>query len=207
MSFKDRLEEWWITSEFALTKNQLIAIVTLVAIIAFSWIYYYFREGGGDAPIRVSSSQPKLSKSGNFSANKVMVHVAGAVKKPGVYKVKEQARVIDAVELAGGFVNGADKDSLNLAAKVADAQKILVSFKNAATVQGQSGSSTPEVLNLNTATTEQLDDELPGIGETMAKRIIEFREERGSFSSVEQLKDIEGIGEKKFAKIKEKVTL
>jgi len=206
MSLKDRLEEWWIASEFALTKNQLIAVITLVVIIAFSWLFYYFREDSSDVAIKVSSSQTRPSKSGNFSS-KVMVHVAGAVKKPGVYKVREGARVIEAVKLAGGFVKGADKDSLNLAAKVADAQKILVPFKNTGAVQGQSGSSTPEVLNLNTATVEQLDDELPGIGETMAKRIIEFREERGSFSSVEQLKDIEGIGEKKFAKIKAKVTL
>jgi len=206
MSFKDQLEEWWIATEFALTKNQLIAIIVLASIIAASWFFYYFSEGSSQTPIKVSNARQK-PKSGNLSMNEVLVHVAGAVKAPGVYKVKDGARVIEAIELAGGFAKDADKDSLNLAAKVVDSAKISVPLKSQ-TVSSQGGPSSlnSELVNLNTASAEQL-KELPGIGEVMAKRMVEYREEKGSFSSVEQLKEIEGIGDKKFAKLKNKVTL
>lgn len=201
MSLKDRFEEWWISSEFTLSKNQFIAVAVLAAIIGVGWLFYYLRQDVSGTEVKVSK-QPAKKES---SADLVFVHVAGAVKKPGVYKLPSGSRVIKAIKLAGGFAKDADKDSLNLASKVTDAQKILVAFKNGASNQ-PGAASADGMVNLNTATAEQL-DELPGIGEVIAKRIIEFREEIGSFSSVNQLKDIEGIGEKKFAKLKEKVTL
>lgn len=206
MSIRDRVEEWWIAQEFAMSKNQFIAVLVLTAIIAGGWLFYYFRVSSSTAPIKVSKKSASRETNISVSKSKVFVHVAGAVKKPGVYKIDEGSRVIEAINLAGGFTKEADKDSLNLAAKVTDSQKITVSFKSQAASIQSSTSSDSALINLNTATEEQL-DELPGIGETMAKRILEYREEKGSFSSVDELKEIEGIGEKKFAKLKEKVTL
>jgi competence protein ComEA len=208
MSIKDKLEEWWIASEFAMSKNQFIAVLVLAGLIAGGWLFYYFLEPSNSIPIKVSknSAPPKTNVSVSRSVAKIFVHVAGAVKKPGVYKIGEGSRVIEAVNLAGGFAKEADKDSLNLAAKVVDSQKITVALKSKAVSGQKATSSSEDLVNLNTADAEQL-DELPGIGETMAKRILEYRQEKGSFSSIDELKEIEGIGDKKFEKLKEKVIL
>lgn len=204
MSIKDRMEEWWITSEFTLSKNQLIASIALAVLILGGWLVYYFGQSSTEAPIKVAKTTAKSKE----PSHKVYVHVAGAVKKPGVYQLDEGSRVIEAIKKAGGFIKGANQDSLNLAAKVSDSQKIIVEAKSDA-IAGTpttSGMPTETKINLNTATEQQL-DELPGIGEVMAKRILEYRTEIGSFKSVDQLKDIEGIGPKKFEKIKNKVSL
>ena len=201
MLLKERVEEWWLSSEFTVSKNQFIAVVVLSVIIIAGWITYYLYQPVSKPQIKISKSVTKKSK-----ARKVFVHVAGAVKEPGVYELNTDSRVIEAVKKAGGFTDGADTDSLNLAAKVQDSQKIMVTDINK-TVQSQATAADIEQsINLNTATAEQL-EELPGVGETIAKRIIEFREEKGSFSSVDELKEVEGIGEKKFAKIKEEASL
>jgi len=198
---KERVEEWWLSSEFTVSKNQFIAVVVLSVIIIAGWISYYLYQPVSKPQIKISKSVTKKSK-----ARKVFVHVAGAVKEPGVYELNTDSRVIEAVKKAGGFTDGADTDSLNLAAKVQDSQKIMVTDINK-TVQSQATAADIEQsINLNTATAEQL-EELPGVGETIAKRIIEFREEKGSFSSVDELKEVEGIGEKKFAKIKKEASL
>ena len=200
-NIKERVEEWWLSSEFTVSKNQFIAVAVLSVIIIGGWIIYYLYQPVSKPQIKISKTVAKKSK-----ARKVFVHVAGAVKEPGVYELNTDSRVIEAVKKAGGFTDGADTDSLNLADKVQDSQKIMVTDINK-TVQSQAiAAETEQSINLNTATAEQL-EELSGVGETIAKRIIEFREEKGSFSSVDELKEVEGIGEKKFAKIKEEASL
>ncbi len=200
-NIKERFEEWWISSEFSLTKNQFIAVVILSAIIVSGWLIYYFYQPATKPQIKVS--KPSIAKT---ETSKVFVHVAGAVKNPGVYELKVGSRVLDAVKKAGGFEQGAYPDSLNLAAVLKDSQKILVMDKNQANQIQSPDAGMEQGINLNSASAEQL-EELPGIGETIAKRIIEQRQEKGSFSSIDELKEVEGIGEKKFAKIKEKATL
>ena len=201
MLLKERVEEWWLSSEFTVSKNQFIAVAVLSVIIIGGWITYYLYQPVSKPQIKISKTVVNKSK-----VLKVFVHVAGAVKEPGVYELNTDSRVIEAVKKAGGFTDGADTDSLNLAAKIQDSQKIMVTDINKAV---QSQAIAPDIeqsINLNTATAEQL-EELSGVGETIAKRIIEFREEKGSFSSVDELKEVEGIGEKKFAKIKEEASL
>lgn len=207
MSIKERAEEWWIGQEFTLSKNQCVAALVLAALIILGWLYYYIKQPSSE--VKISVPQVKESKHEKMATSKVVVHVAGNVQKPGVYKLNKGSRLIDAVEAAGGFTKEADPNSLNLASKVSDSQKIEVLTKLPAGPKGVptiSGTPVEALINLNTATEEQL-DELPGIGETMAKRILDFRTDVGSFKSIEQLKEIEGIGPKKFAKIKPKVTL
>jgi competence protein ComEA len=147
--------------------------------------------------------------------DRLTVHVAGAVAKPGVYDLTAGARVIDAVEAAGGGAPEADLNRLNLAAKVTDGQKVLVQRVGEAPAAGapgspdggSSGSADPSgLVNLNTATQPQL-EALPGIGPALAEAIIVERERRGGFRSVNELRDVRGIGDKRFADLKNKVTV
>jgi competence protein ComEA len=149
----------------------------------------------------------------------VVVHVAGAVTQPGVVELKAGARVIDAVEAAGGALATADLDRMNLAAELTDGQRVLVQNVGDPPAPGPapgdpSGSSTGAapgetpggLLDLNTATSEQL-EELPGIGPVLAEAILSERERRGGFRNVLELRDVRGIGEKRFADLVDLVTV
>lgn len=135
-------------------------------------------------------------------ASTVVVHVDGAVVSAGVYELAEGARVADAVESAGGLVEGADTTSLNLAAPLSDGEKVhvpVVGEDVEETGTATSGAA-PSVVNINTAGVEEL-DVLPGVGEATARAIVEDRETNGPFSTPEDLMRVSGIGEKKFAKL------
>ena len=134
-----------------------------------------------------------------------MVHVAGSVATPGLYRLNAGSRVQDAIEAAGGPADGADVHALNLAELITDGQKIFVPAAGQPGVAAPAGPQPAGKLNLNTATQEQL-EELPGIGPVLAERIVQFREREGGFQSVRQLLEIEGIGPKKFEGIEDLLT-
>ncbi|MFF0577503.1 helix-hairpin-helix domain-containing protein [Streptosporangium saharense] len=136
---------------------------------------------------------------------KVTVHVTGKVRRPGVITLPGGSRVTDALQAAGGVRGNASAGSLNLARRVIDGEQIVVG------APGLSGVAVPApadpatvVLDLNTATPQQL-EQLPGVGEVLARRIIEYRDSHGGFLRVEQLRDISGIGDRKYAELKDRV--
>ncbi|MBR5429356.1 MAG: helix-hairpin-helix domain-containing protein [Firmicutes bacterium] len=132
----------------------------------------------------------------------IAVHVKGAVAGPGLYWLPAGSRVGDAVEAAGGAVSGADLEQLNLAAFVSDGSQLYVPYL---TEQSSSSSSSSSgLININTATQAELET-LDGIGESKARAIIAYREEHGSFATVEQLTRVSGIGESTLAKIKDQI--
>ena len=140
-------------------------------------------------------------------ATTLLVDVTGKVHHPGVVRLKNGARVIDAVRAAGGALPGTSLDSLNLAAKVTDGQQVAVGGAAAAVApaaDGGTGAATSPV-DLNTATVEQLQT-LSGIGPVLAQRIIDYRTAHGPFASVDGLQQVGGIGPAKFAEIKDHVT-
>lgn len=140
------------------------------------------------------------------AAEKLKVHVAGAVVRPGVYELSEGERVIDAIKEAGGSLPEAHLDTLNLAAKLVDSQKIFVPKTGEVASTPVSPSGSDSKIPLNTATADQL-DELPGIGEVLAKRIMEWREAHGRFNKLEELMEVEGIGAKKYNQLRDKIVL
>ncbi|MBF8185345.1 helix-hairpin-helix domain-containing protein [Nonomuraea sp. K274] len=136
---------------------------------------------------------------------KVTVHVAGKIRKPGVYLLPSGARVTDAVTAAGGVSRGTSTGSLNLARRLIDGEQIVVGAAQGAAAPGSPVTDPAgAVLDLNSATNDQL-EELPGVGEVLAARIAEFRDSHGGFTAVEQLREVSGIGDKKFEEIKPKV--
>ena len=164
--------------------------------------------GGGDP----EAAPPPIGLQENAAGGgRVVVHVAGAVRRPGVYKLPAAARVDDAVARAGGATGRADLGGLNLAAKVEDGRQVLVPERArpgavAAPAAVGAAPAPGQPLNLNTATLEQL-DLLSGIGPLTAQKILDFREERGGFGSVEELAEVPGIGDKRLASLREEVAL
>lgn len=135
----------------------------------------------------------------------VFVHVCGAVKSPGVYELPASSRIIDAVNTAGGFRQDAASDQINLAAVLQDGDQIKIWTKaEAESIEYAEAETKKGLLDLNRATREQL-MELPGIGEAKAEAILAYREEIGRFQSIEELKEISGIKESVFEKVKDKI--
>ncbi len=138
------------------------------------------------------------------------VDIKGEVKDPGVYKLKEGSRVIDAINASGGLKENANTYSVNLSKKITDEMVIIVpsnsentNVSNNTITQNTKNSS---LVNINTATTKELLS-ITGIGESKASNIVKYREENGNFSSIEDIKNVSGIGDSLFEKIKKYITV
>ena len=152
---------------------------------------------------------------------KVMVDIKGEVNKPGCYEVDENLRVQDIIELAGGLKEGASTDDINLSSKIFDEMVIVINKKEEVVDKVETSPKvsinntnqnvsvnkvTPGKVSINTAGVEELST-LNGIKEARAKKIIEYRETNGPFKALEDIKNVSGIGESIFAKIKDSITL
>ena len=141
----------------------------------------------------------------------VIIHITGAVPRPGVYALPQGARIQDAISAAGGFLAEAEKSQINLAALLEDGEKLDVPFMEGAspvltTPIPDVVTSTTELIDINTASTEEL-EELPGIGPTTSQKIIEYREQNGPFISIEDIINVSGIGPGTFERIKDLITV
>lgn len=126
---------------------------------------------------------------------KIYVHVCGAVETPGVYALSADSRVYEAVELAGGFDSEADVDAVNLVETIKDGQQIRIPF-----IGEEQPEASDKLININQADVETL-CQIPGIGESRAQAIIEYRTEHGGFQSIEELMNVTGIKDGIYAKI------
>jgi competence protein ComEA len=139
---------------------------------------------------------------------KLLVHVVGAVREPGLYRLDDGSRVDDAIRAAGGPRPKAALELVNLAAPVADGQQVIVPLRGRS---GTGGAATapgapPQPVHLNSATLEELDT-LPGVGPVTAQKILDYRTEHGAFSSVDELDSVPGIGPARLAELKKLVDL
>jgi competence protein ComEA len=195
--------------------------VALLAVVALAIVVVGVRrlatpatpEGGNRAAASLPVEPAAAGGGGAAPAGggEVTVHVAGAVRHPGVYRLRQGARVDDAVRSAGGAGRRADLSAVNLAARLEDGRQILVPERGppggaAAGASAGGGSGPAAKLNLNTATAEQLDT-LAGIGPATAAKILAHREQHGAFGSVEELGDVPGIGERRLEALRELVTV
>jgi competence protein ComEA len=171
------------------------------------------------APASSPSASPAASGSPEAQAD-VVVYVCGAVRSPGIVRLPADARVADALELAGGAGAKAELDGVNLAARVTDGQQIMVPERGVAVVAG-AGSSAGGVsatapaggpaaagtpVNINTASATEL-DALQGVGPATAQKIIDYRTANGAFKSIDEIKNVSGIGDAKFAAMKDMITV
>lgn len=163
----------------------------------------------GDPAVATTTTTTSTS----VPAAEVVVHAAGSVARPGVYRLAGGARVSDLLDAAGGPAPGADLDRLNLAAPLVDGEQVFVPLPDQQLpVVGPSGSATsadpvaatPGPVDLNRATLDEL-DELPGVGPSTAQAILDERDRRGGFTAVDELLDVRGIGDAKLAALRDLV--
>jgi competence protein ComEA len=198
------------------TRSQLLgtaAIGLVIVVLGAMWA-----RGGGGAPDATGTATTiaapttlAVDDTGARAAT-IVVHVAGAVRRPGVYRLRDGTRVDAAIRRAGGPTRAANLDALNLAAKLADGRQVLVpSRAPAAASNAGSGAAGADAasgvpVNLNSATVEELDG-LDGIGPTTAQKIVDYREAHGGFSSVDELDAVPDVGPATIEAIRDSVTV
>jgi len=197
------------------SRRELAGLVAVAVLIVTGAGLWYVRSlprpvtiqasGGGPGPAAAVVASPSPSPA------VIVVDVAGWVRQPGVYEFHQGDRVIDAIRRAGGGKPRADLTAINLAALLTDGQQIVVWRTGAAHGGGAPGGSgsnqgVQAIINLNTASLDELET-LPGIGPALGQRIIDYREQHGPFHSVDDLLNVSGIGEKRLADLRPKVTV
>jgi len=205
-----------------LSRRQMIAYAAIAAVVIALGVRYVVAPGASGSPdagqlvLAPVETAPSAASSPSAAAD-VLVHVCGAVRSPGVVRLPAGARIADALDLAGGPTARAELAGVNLAAKVADGQQVVVPERGAQPVAGGSAADPAAaaagtaaaaggLVNINTASLSELDT-LQGVGPSTAQKIIDYRTANGGFTSVEQLKDVPGIGDAKFAALKDFVTV
>jgi competence protein ComEA len=197
-------------------KNALFVLLGVLAGFVFAGLLMFVSRAPAGQPIVLQPAPTKAP---------IAVHVIGAVPRPGLYEFSEGARIQDAIDAAGGMLSTANMDAINLAALLTDGQQLNIPYKSGsepaedtsalvlpgATESEESNNSIVtesrgDLININTASLEELDT-LPGIGPTIAQRIIDYREQNGAFSTIEEIMDVSGIGPATFDNIKDLITV
>lgn len=220
-------------------KQKILIAIGICLLMGGMIFYVYTKDSKSEEISNIDdlAIQETETKEEKVSDTEIVVYVTGAVKQEGVYTLKVNSRISDAIEKAGGLVENADIDFLNLAYPLEDGMKIRVPFqgeeKNSNEKEKENEDQPREIItkesgidqtkekkeetannldkttgkiNLNTATLNEL-DELPGIGPAIAQRIIDYRKEKGKFTQIEQIKEVKGIGESKFEKVKDYICI
>jgi competence protein ComEA len=175
-----------------LSRTQVVVYAAVAIALLLVGARAIRAEGGGELSFASADAAPT---EGGFAiggqAGDLVVDVTGAVRDPGVYRMPAGSRVNDAVARAGGAAPEAQLEAINLAARLADGQQIVVPERLPGGTAAAAGAEVP--ISLGTATVEQL-EEIEGIGPVTAEAIVAFRDEHGGLSSVEQLDQVSGIG-------------
>jgi competence protein ComEA len=186
----------------ALSRRQLFGASAAVAVLL---VFAIRHLGGGGAATPAVTPVVAPAHAKPAAAKLLVIDVAGAVRRPGLYRLRSGSRIDDAIAAAGGPTAKAQLDSVNLAAPVADGEQVVVPGRGAAGVAAASppaaGSSSSAPLDLNSATLEQLEN-LPGIGPVTAQKILDYRQQHGAFHSVAELQGVPGIGPAHMAQLK-----
>lgn len=220
-------------SKFNFEDNKVIIGIIFIIIIIFICVFFYTRSKMEEDYNEIEDFEILENTTNNEiieedEVEKIVVHVTGAVKNEGVVEIKDGARIADAVEAAGGFSEIADISQINLAYQLEDGQKIYIPSINDEKINENdkvlqkeyvteeagdqviiedsdiSVKNKESKININTAEIAEL-EEIPGVGESTAQKIIEYRKQNGKFKNIEDIKNVSGIGDSKFENMKDKI--
>ena len=214
-----------------LTNNQKKIIFIIGIVITIIVMFFIYKKADKKEIINMddeilvmanSTSSDNAKKEGDDMEDIIVVHVSGAIKSPGVVKLKQGARIEDAIEKAGGLKDNADISNVNLAYVLEDGVKIIIPEKgdDGQTVDIVSSSVGDEIIlkfnsneeekktkvNINKASQSDLES-LSGVGPSLASKIIDYRNNNGKFSNIEDIKNVSGIGDNKFEAIKDYICI
>lgn len=224
MPFVDSSESLRARLHLSQVSVPVITGIVIIAVLAIVLVIQNIAGVINQNSLTIEKSAPQSTQEDTADAAaeepvRVVVHVGGSVRAPGVYSLVEGSRVQDAIDAAGGFAEDAAIDSVNRARVISDGEQIIIASTDAAassglvgssatTSAGSSAASSPSggLVNINTATVEQLDS-LPGIGASTAQKIIANRADEGPFQKKEDLMRVTGIGEKKYDALKDLITV
>ena len=220
-------------SNFNFKENKTIIVIISIIIIIFLCVFFYTRINMESEYNEISNYDILQNETDieieQEETTKIIIHVTGAVKNEGIVQIEEGGRIADAVDAANGFSEDADISQINLAYQLEDGQKIYIPSINDEKigeeekvlqkeyVTDEAGddiiledeisnvkSKKDEKININTADQIEL-EEIPGVGESTAQKIIEYRETNGKFKTIEDIKNVNGIVESEFENMKEKI--
>lgn len=187
-----------------------VVFLSLIGIIVSVVVYFMLKRPEPASPPLVIPLQPRpTAEPATPTPATINVYVTGAVNQPDVYALPLNSIVKDAIAAAGGATPDADLDRINLATRLADQMQVYVPRQGEAAPPPSSGtapSAAAEKININQASVEEL-DKLPGIGPSLAKEIVDHRTKNGSFTKIEDINDVKGIGDVLYAKIKDQITI
>ena len=191
----DAIKNWWHDLHFSPLLKRALALLAMLILFTSTFFIINGRsqEVVAMVPPEVLGTEPVVAE--------VIVDVAGGVNRPGVYTLPANSRVVDAIKAAGGIKKGADASEINQARVLKDGEQIYI-YPTQSSVHAKSAPRGP--LSINRASAKEFES-LPGIGPVLASRIITYRKSHGSFTAIEDLLNVPGIGEPTFSKFKSKI--
>ena len=210
-----------------LTKKQKIIVIAIAGIVVIGIMYFIYNKNQVKEDINIENEilvNSVITNENNTNDDIVIIHITGSVKNPGIVKLKEGSRIEDAIESAGGLTENADITKVNLAYVVEDGTKIKIPSASEEDIGDEdiidsksgdniiieentvSSNNSTQTININKATEKEFET-LPGIGPSLASKIIEYRNQNGKFESIEDIKNVNGIGDNKYEKIKDLITV
>lgn len=195
----------------------MLAAAVVMMVLAFGGGMKYgdFRQEGHSEAQSIVLEEPQPEAAGDEEEQTIQVYVIGAVASPGVYTLPVAARVREAVGMAQALPE-ADLESINLAQKMEDGDAIVVPRQGEVPAAAPGVTVTPGIVsgpgpsakvNINTCSVQELDQRLPGVGPTLAQRIVDYRTYQGRFTRIEELREVSGIGDKRFAELQDLITV
>lgn len=199
-------------------KYKIIGLIFFLVCSVFYCLFSYINTGKEELikndETEMYEEVESVDDSSEEKKNQIVVEIKGAIKNPNVYWIDEESIVEDLINKAGGLNENADINSINRAEKLKNHQLIIIPDNsnhentnvNVNILRSNKDDLSSNLININTADEKELDS-LPGVGPSKAKDIIRYREEKGEFKSIEDIKNVKGIGESSFEKLKDKITV
>ncbi|MBR5315716.1 MAG: helix-hairpin-helix domain-containing protein [Firmicutes bacterium] len=220
-TWKTKLEE---VLRFCRTNEKYVKIAVIALVVVAALVFFGMKgekkeilvTQNGQTSSMISDGETSVEETAGTAlpVTQIVVDLSGCVKKPGVYTIDEGSRLYEVIELAGGLLENADTASINQAEILYDGQKIMIPevYDGSGNGGSQGGGSLPSGLmsdgrvNINQADSSGL-QEIPGVGPSTAEKIIQYRESHGRFKSIEDIKNVDGIGDKTFEKMKDMIAI